>query len=102
MDRLNGQMVIENALEHGRQDSKEKETAIAILEVLSAHKTTVGQAISALDRARQMIIQERINLSKSINRVIKSDENFAQDACDNIRDAFLRFFGPNSLPIDKK
>jgi len=65
MDRLNGQMVIENALEHGRQDSKEKETAIAVLEVLSAHKTTVGQAISILHEAENMINQTRISLLRN-------------------------------------
>ncbi len=48
----------------------------------------------SLDRALQQ--------AERTHRVIRFDEKSAQSACDNIRDAFLRFFGPNSLPIDKK
>ena len=66
MENLNGQIVIDSALEHGRQDSKEKETAIAILEVLSAHKTTIGQAISVLHEAENMINQTRISLLRNL------------------------------------
>ena len=59
---INGANVIEGALMRSQQEYKEKEIAVAILEVLSDHKTSVAQAISALHRAEHMITQERINL----------------------------------------
>ena len=46
--------------------------------------------------------ERAIEKNKTTHRVIKSDEKFAQGACDNIHGIFARFCNPSSLPRDKK
>lgn len=65
MDKINGHEVVRGALEHGMAQDKEKEIALAILETLCRHKTSVGEAISALHRTESMILQERISLQRN-------------------------------------
>ena len=71
---LNSRDIINNAMEQGIKDSKKRETAIDILVVLSSHKATVSEAISALDEAKDLILQSRINLQlNSLKRLFVQD-----------------------------
>ncbi len=65
MEKIDGQDVIHKTLERGRAQAKEKETALTILKALCECKASVGEAISALHCAEDMILQERISLQRN-------------------------------------